>query len=184
VRDALRPVLGTSRVALVAVEEYVGPHNLPRLVGNGDVVLLCVDSHATRRMLDEHCGTLADVTLISGGNDGVEPELGLRGTWGNVQVRLRRGGRDSSPTLTAFHPEIAAARERPPGDGTGAHCTEQIASVPQLLFANLAVASGMLNALWALCCGALRYSEVGFDILEGRMRPVDVPAPEVRGLAR
>jgi hypothetical protein len=192
-RDALLRVLGGTPVTLVAVEQFLGPENLARLIGEGDVVLLCVDNHATRRLVDEHCARLSDVTLISGGNDGVEPEQGLRGTWGNVQVRLRRGGRDRSPTLGAYHPEIAGANEPPPGAAPGAapgagaggpeeHCTEQVASVPQILFANLAVASAMLNAFWALSCGALRYSEVGFDILEGRARPVDVPPPEVPGL--
>jgi hypothetical protein len=182
-RDALLRVLGGTPVTLVAVEQFLGPENLARLIGEGDVVLLCVDNHATRRLVDEHCARLSDVTLISGGNDGVEPEQGLRGTWGNVQVRLRRDGLDKSPTLGAFHPEIAQASERPPGSAPQEHCTEQVASVPQILFANLAVASCMLNAFWALTCGELRYSEVGFDILEARARPVDVPPPEVAGLA-
>ncbi|MHC5211178.1 MAG: ThiF family adenylyltransferase [Planctomycetota bacterium] len=182
VRDALRPVLGGTRVALVAVEEFLTPENLPRLIGEGDVVLLCVDNHGTRRVVDEHCAGLGDVTLISAGNDGVEPEQGLRGTWGNVQVRLRRGGQDRSPSLGAYHPEIAEARDPPPGSEPVEHCAEQVASVPQILFANLTAASGMLNAFWALSCGSLGYSEVGFDILGGRMRPVDVPPPEVHGL--
>jgi hypothetical protein len=47
-----------------------------------------------------------------------------------------------------------------------------VAAVPQVLFANLAVASALLNTLWLHLCGALHYGELAFDIAEGFMRPV------------
>jgi hypothetical protein len=159
--------LGESDVAVAAVGEYVTPDNVGRLIREGDHVLLCVDNHATRKLVSDHCGTLSDVTLVSGGNDGVEPPR-QRGTYGNVQVYLRRGGKDATASLTRFHPEIANPRGKLP---TELSCVELAQSVPQILFTNLAVASAMLSAYFACCCGALAYQEVKFDVLDARMLP-------------
>ena len=66
---------------------------------------LFVDNHRTRRLVDAHCATLADVVLISGGNDGIED--GASGTFGNVQVVRRAGGHALTNGLATFHSEIA-----------------------------------------------------------------------------
>ena len=137
-----------------------------------------MDNHATRKLVSDHCRRLRDVVLISGGNDGVETDSAgrqLRGTYGNCQVFLRRDGRDLSPALTRYHPEIAQPEDRLP---TAKNCTEMIASVPQVLFANLQAAAAMLNAFWLHACGTLHYSELTFDIAEGRMQPLPLPAPK------
>lgn len=177
VREELLPFVDGSLLELVAIEEYVDPDNLPRLVGEGDVVLLAVDNHATRRLVAEHCAGLDDVCLISGGNDGVgEDGSGrlLRGTYGNVQVHHRVGGRDASPPLAAYHPEIAAPRDALPTDVS---CSEAVMSVPQILFTNLATASALLSACFLHACDALAYPELCFDIAEGRMQPLALPWP-------
>lgn len=160
-------LLGESEVGVVAIGEYVTPDNVGRLIRPGDQVLLCVDNHATRKLVSEHCGTLEEVTLISGGNDGVEPPR-QRGTYGNVQIYLRRGGKDVTASLTKWHPEIA----RPVGKlPTEMSCVELAQKVPQILFTNLAVASAMLNAYFAQLSGRLTYQEVKLDVLEARMLP-------------
>lgn len=177
VAEDLDPLLGDAAVTLSGVPEFVTPANLDRLIHDGDLVLLAVDNHATRKLVGEHCATLANVCLISGGNDGVGRDgLGrsVSGTYGNVQVHRRSGGRDLTPALTAYHPEIASPVDALP---TEASCTEAILSVPQILFANLAAASAMLNAFYLEACGALEYAEVAFDIREGLMRPVRLPVP-------
>ena len=169
-RDDLAPRLENSAVSLIALEQYVTPENIGRLIRSGDIVLLAVDNHATRKLVNDQCAQLEEVCLISGGNDGVEKTAAggtRRGTFGNVQIYLRRGGTDGSPALTRFHPEIQTPADHLPT----LSCTEQIASVPQILFTNLAVASAMLNALWLHFCGALHYSEIAFDIADGLMRP-------------
>ncbi len=177
-RQDLLPRFLNSRLSLVAVAEYVTPANLPRLVRSGDHVILAVDNHATRKLVGDHCAGLDDVCLISGGNDGVEPATdggrARRGTFGNVQAYLRRGGADLSPSLTRFHPEIAQPADKHPGDLS---CTELISSVPQVLFANLTVAAAILNTFWLHCCGALHYPELVFDIAGGIMRPIAWPMP-------
>jgi len=49
------------------------------------------------------------------------------------------------------------------------------AGAPQLLFANLMVASLMLNAFYALREGRLNYSEVYLDIVQNVSRAVSRP---------
>jgi len=168
-----------SQLSIVAIEEFVTSENISRFIHNHDIVLLAVDNHATRKLVNDYCASqLSDVCLISGGNDGVEqsPEgTARRGTYGNVQVYLRRGGADCSPSLTRYHPEIAQPADRLPTDKS---CVQLLASVPQVLFTNLAVASAMLNTLWLHLCGALQYSELALDIAEGLMRPVPLPVPQ------
>ena len=174
VRDDLLDMLDDVALTLAAIEEYVSPENLPRLIREGDCVLLCVDNHATRKLVAEHCAKLDDVCLISGGNDGVGEDADgrfLRGTYGNVQVQVRSGGKDLSPALTAYHPEIEHPTDALPTDLS---CTEAMLSVPQILFTNLATASAMLNAVYLEACNARDYAEVCFDVAEGLMTPVEL----------
>lgn len=173
VRDELLPRFEDTLLSILAVEEYVSPENIARLIHPGDCVLLAVDNHKTRKMVNDFCSGLGNLLLISGGNDGIEPAPEgnrNRGTFGNVQIYLRREGRDITPPLDAFHPEIANPAGKLP---TELNCTELVMSSPQILFANLMTASAMLNALWLHLCGSLHYSEAVFDIAEALMRPVD-----------
>jgi hypothetical protein len=176
VLEDLSPMLGDAPITLSAVGEYATPENLDRLVREGDIVLLAVDNHATRKLVAEHCAhKLQDVCLISGGNDGIgEDSLGrvVRGTYGNVQVHRRLEGRDVTPSLFAHHPEIAKPADRLPTDVS---CSEAIVSVPQILFANLASASAMLNTFYLHVCRDLKYAEVCFDLRDALMRPLELP---------
>jgi molybdopterin/thiamine biosynthesis adenylyltransferase len=147
-----------------AVCEYVTEENVARLLGEGDLVFLMVDNHASRHLVSQHAGALADLTLISGGNDFED---------GNVQVYLRQGGQDLSPALTRYHPEIAHPQDRHPATLS---CEELMAAgAPQLLFTNLLVAALMLNAFYAIRQGSLPYSEVYLDILQNTCRAVSRP---------
>jgi len=138
-----------------------------------------VDNNQTRRLVSEHLGTLSDAVLFSGGNDGVDPPR-ERGTYGNVQIAIRRDGKDVTAPITRFYPRIARAEGELPG---GLSCGELAVSVPQIQFANLAVASWMLNAFFAYSCSQLAYQEVKFDILEARalphfpLKPKEIPEP-------
>ena len=150
------------RVSLRAFGQYVDAVNIVDVIENGTCVLLAVDNHATRKLVSDFCGTLSDVTLISGGN-----EL----TDGNVQVFARREGQNLTTPLTGFHPEIARPADRSPAD---LGCDVLLAEgEPQLLFTNLAVASAMLSAWYgAIELGRLGYDEVYLDITAARMVPV------------
>jgi hypothetical protein len=179
VQGDIAAMLGEAPITLLAVEQFVTANNIGQLIHDGDIVLLAVDNHATRKLVAEHCAHhLDDVCLISGGNDGVgQDSLGrqVQGTYGNVQIHLRREGCDRTPSLFAYHPEIASPADRMPTD---ASCTDAILSVPQIVFANLASASAMLNAFYLQVCRDLGYAEVCFDIRDALMRPLDLPVPE------
>ena len=151
-------------VAFRSKPEYVTEDNVARLIGEGEVVFLMVDNHASRHLVSRHVSSLADLSLISGGNDYED---------GNVQVYIRQGGLDLTPSLARYHPEIAAPQDRNPA---AMSCEELMAAgAPQLLFANLMVASLMLNAFYALRQGRLNYSEVYLDILQNASRAVSRP---------
>lgn len=178
VHEELLPRFADSCLALDFIDEYVTPENVGRLIHSGDIIFLAVDNHATRKLVSDHCATLREVCLISGGNDGIEKTADarqLRGTFGNVQIYVRSGGKDLTPSLTRFHPEIANPADKNPADK---NCTELIVSVPQILFANLTVAAAMLNTLWLYLCGATHYAELAFDIADGLMRPTVSVAEE------
>jgi molybdopterin/thiamine biosynthesis adenylyltransferase len=176
--EDLVQTLGDAPVTLSAVEQYVTSENVGELILDGDVVLLAVDNHATRKLVAEHCASAVEnVCLISGGNDGVGKDSSghlVQGTYGNVQVHRRRDGCDETPSLFAYHPEIAEPSDVLP---TEISCTEAIASVPQIVFSNLAAASAMLNAFYLHVCQDLDYAEVCFDIRDALMRPVELPLP-------
>ena len=175
-RAELLPRIAESPLTLLAIEKYVTAQNISRLIREDDVVILAVDNHATRKLVNDHCATqLANVSLISGGNDGVSAVPGgrvHRGTYGNVQVYLRRDGHDASPSLARFHPEIAQPADQHPLEKS---CTEIVATVPQILFTNLLVATSILGSFWLHLCDRLHYSEVAFDLADAVMNPVPLP---------
>jgi molybdopterin/thiamine biosynthesis adenylyltransferase len=151
------------------VPEYVTRKNVDGIIQTGDLVFLAVDNHRTRHLVDLHCATLPDIALISGGNDGVE--AGARGTFGNVQLVHRRGGRPLTNTLGRFHPEIREPDDRSPAE---LGCTELAAAgAPQLLFTNFAVASAMLNTFYGWLQQEVAYEEVYLDILRNRVLPTE-----------
>lgn len=175
--DDLQPRLAETGLALIAIEEFITPGNIRRLIRNGDIVLLCVDNHATRKLVSDFCGLLDDVVLISGGNDGIGEGASGRfhnGTYGNCQVYIRQWGEDRSPSLTEYHAEIDEPDDDLP---TETDCVNMVVSTPQLLLANLQAASTILNALWLYLCGMSHYSELAFDIGEGLMKPLAIPKP-------
>jgi molybdopterin/thiamine biosynthesis adenylyltransferase len=175
VREDLLRYFATSRLTMVAIEEYVTPENVGRLIHDGDIVVLCVDNHRTRQLVNAHCCRLGDVCLLSGGNDGVGVDsTGIlrRGTFGNVQAYVRRDGRDLTPSLAEFHPEIANPGDKHPAE---ASCMELIASTPQILPTNMQTASSLLTTLYLYLCSTLHFGELVFDIGEATMNPLPLP---------
>ncbi len=167
--EELAPHYGEG-VNLLPISRYVTADNVATLVGEGDVVFCQPDNHATRRIVEQRCARLDEVVLISGGNDGVAD--GSSGTYGNVQLYLRRDGQDVTNAISRFHPEIANPADHLP---TEVGCAEAAVSAPQLLFTNATVAAAMLSSFYALLSGCLEYEELYFDTLLGRMVPVSRP---------
>lgn len=166
--EEIRHTLGdATSINVIAIPEYITKDNIGRLIKPNDIAFLCVDNHPTRKLVSDHVGTLSDCVLFSGGNEGVDPPK-ERGTYGNAQIYFRKGGVDLTVPLSKYHPEIANPKGKMP---TEMDCIEMAFSLPQILFANIAVAGAMLNMFYTLLCGKLTYQEVKFDILEGRSMP-------------
>ena len=143
-----------------AVADYLTEANVATVIRDGDVVLLAVDNHWTRFVVDKHLATLGEVTLISGGNDETD---------GNVQLVRRRNGEFVDGGLAEIHGEIGRATEAEFAARNG--CEGQAEERPQLVVTNLMVASAMLNCLWAVLeRGSVSYSEVYLDVIANAMR--------------
>jgi len=160
--------VASGALTILPVPKYLGPGNVRRLVEERDVIFLCVDNHSTRRSVSNRCRKLANVLLISGGNDGIED--GRPGTFGNVMVYIRAAGRDQTSPLTRFHPEIARPADRRPDQQSCGELAQSTA--PQLLFTNLAVASAMLGTFYSWLSETLDYEEIFLDIAQGKMTSV------------
>ena len=163
----LSRIFGRPRFYIRPVDQYINEDNVEELIVEKDIVFSCVDNHATRKLLSERCERLDDVVLISGGNDGVED--GSRGTYGNVQIFRRAGGKELNPPLTRFHPEIASPTDEPPSQG----CADLAAgTAPQILWTNFFAAAVMGSAFYRLLRPdpeQVMYDEACFDILEAQL---------------
>jgi molybdopterin/thiamine biosynthesis adenylyltransferase len=153
------------KVHLRAKKEYITESNIITSIRENDVVFLCVDNHATRKLVSERCSELDEVLLISGGNDFTD---------GDVLVYQRQRGRDLTPPLTAL-PEIAKPNDKNPGNFTDEErlgCQREAENNPQLLFMNLDIASCMLGCYYASEQGRLKFKRVFSDILTQARRVV------------
>jgi hypothetical protein len=147
-------------LTMQGIADYLTEANVATVIRDGDAVLLAVDNHWSRFVVDRHLATLDEVTLISGGNDETD---------GNVQLVRRRGGEFVDGSLAEIHVEIGRATEAEFAARNG--CERQIEERPQLVVTNLMVASAMLNCLWAVLeRGSVSYSEVYLDVIANAMR--------------
>jgi len=143
-----------NQISVDAIPHFVNLYTIEKIVKEKDIVLLAVDNHKTRNIVSNYCRELQDVTLISGGN-----EL----TDGNVQIYIRKGGRDLTPDLGDYHPEIQNPRDRTPEEMS---CEELSKSEPQLYFTNLGAATLMCWMFYNVVVKEnYKFSEVYFDIL-------------------
>ncbi len=135
-------------------DEYITNDNANEMIKDGDTIFLCVDNHTTRKLVSNYVSTIDNCILISGGNDYID---------GNVQVYIRENGKDLTPSLTMYHPEIDNPTDQHP---VNMSCEELSNSDPQLYFSNLTAATVMCWVLYALQQGKFNFlkSEVYFDI--------------------
>lgn len=138
------------QLSFEAVKAFIGPERtddtepIAAVIREGDVVFLQVDNDRTKHFVDAHCQGLEDIALISGGTD----DEVLR-----VQVLLRRGGRNVTPALSAYCPEILTPRdELPKLPCPGLHEeSDPNATVVQHPFTLMTASVFMLNALHQVC---------------------------------
>jgi molybdopterin/thiamine biosynthesis adenylyltransferase len=155
------------RIYFKVKAEYLTADNVITNIRENDHVFLCVDNHATRKLVSDRCQELDNVLLISGGNDYTD---------GNVIIYIRKNGKNITKSPTELYKSIANPEDKNPGESTGvrAGCEAEAQVHPQLLFTNLAIASWMLNCYYAFEQDKVFYEQIYVDILTGRSRP----APE------
>lgn len=144
-----------SNIRFDVFEAFISKDNISEVIMEGDIVFLCVDNHKSRMIVSNYCKELKDITLISGGNEYTD---------GNVQIYLRKEGKDLTPDLCAYHPEIENPDDKLPDEMS---CQELSESEPQLYFTNLGVATFMCWAFYNVVVKEeYERSEVYFDILK------------------
>jgi hypothetical protein len=184
-RQLFRPADVTANKAEAAVEacanthvraipQYLSEENLPRMLQNGDTVLICADNFTVRKRIEDHCKALDDVIVINGGNEKYS---------GSIQLWVRAAGEDVTPRIGYLHPEIALRK----GEDRAAMTCAQAAALPggeQTIIANLQSATWMLTALWRAHTLAflhsvdqepspLTWTELQFDALLGTVDHID-----------
>jgi len=133
---------------------FLDENNISEIVTENSIVFVSVDNHKTRRLVSNYAKKLNDIIIISGGN-----EL----TDGNVQIFIRKGGENVTPSLTDYHPEIENPLDKSPDEMS---CEELSHSEPQLYFTNFMVAGHMCSAFYNIIeRNNYKISEVYFDIL-------------------
>lgn len=141
-------------LSINAIPDYITEENISNIILNEDLLLMGVDNHKTRKIVSDHCKTLENIILISGGNNYTD---------GNVQIYYRKEGKDLTPDLCSYHPEINQPGDKLP---TEMSCEELSKSEPQLLFTNLTAATLMCQAFYNVVIrDEIKYCETYFDII-------------------
>jgi len=143
-----------NKVTFQDFNEFINEDNVSSLILEDSIVFICVDNHISRKIISDHCQTLNNITVISGGNEYTD---------GNVQLYQRKGGVNVTASLTEYHPEIEYPEDQSPEDMS---CEELSHSEPQLLFTNLTVATIMCWMFYAIHKekDVTKHGEVYFDI--------------------
>ena len=145
-----------------AIPRYLDEKTLS-ILNDAELILLAVDNHATRKLVDDYIGKAKNpIVVVSGGNDYTD---------GNIMVRyFNKVTKSLSPSLASRHSEIATPTDRNPSD---IGCDELIESEPQLIVTNFMMASMMLNAIYNILTQKEQdYEEVYGDVLLNKSRPV------------
>jgi len=145
--------------------QYITNENIQMFIKDYDYVFICVDNHNTRKLISKYCeNNINNITIISGGNEYID---------GNVQIYIKRNGKEVTPSLTKYHPEIETPKDKNPEDMS---CQELAISEPQLIFANMGVATFMCFAFYNIINENYKYSESYFDIelmsADGKIRNI------------
>lgn len=154
---------------VVAHQEFISENNIEDAIRERDVVLICADNMAVRRLINQRAKSLRTVVVVNGGN-----ELHT----GSVQTFQRTAGKNITPALDFFAPEFKQIDNG--ADPATMSCAE-IAQLPggeQSVMANQSVAAFMLQALHRVRSmvydNEQQWTKVTFDILAGTVQTSDV----------
>jgi len=150
-------------------EAYIGEDNVAKAIKSGDIVFICADNMAVRRVINTHCKTLDDVVLLNGGNELYS---------GSVQIYARLDGKAMTPALDFWSPEFDPRND---GEDRSAMSCAEIAEMPggeQTVVANNSVAALLLQALARYDIDRFeespQWTKATFDIDAGTFQTSDV----------
>lgn len=103
---------------------YINSGNMHKCFSDGDIILLGVDNHKTRKLTQDFCCDMDNILLVSGGNNYID---------GDVLVYAKKNGVALTPTIYQYNKDILNYTDRSPED---IGCDELIPSDPQLIFTN------------------------------------------------
>jgi len=161
------------RMMFESVCEYITEKNIEHYIEDGNIVIMGVDNHKTRKVVSDYVSNLDNIVLFSGGNDYVD---------GSVQIYIREGGEDITPSLTAHHDEIKFPTDKSPHEMS---CEELHKVEPQLLFVNLGAALVICWAFYKYLTGGYKKGqandcEIYFDMTRLAVNAVQRVAPQSR----
>ena len=152
-------------IRLTCIESFVTEETIAEIISEDAIIFLCVDNHATRKLVSDYCEDMENVIVFSGGNELKD---------GNMQIFMRENGVNKSfPIANHLHREIQFPTDRNPAE---LGCQDLQERVRQLLATNRSIATVMFNAFTAyaegelLVEGKLRYDEVYIDIITNNSR--------------
>ncbi len=150
--------------------EYVGEDNVTRVIQNDDVVLICADNMAVRRLINNHAKTLGNIVIINGGNEKHS---------GSVQYFERILSVNITPPLNFASSEFDPANDE--FDRSEMSCAEiaVLTGGEQTIIANQTTAALMMAALWRSDndvhdTNIKNWTKITFDHLEGLVQTSDV----------
>ena len=122
-----------SKLNIIEKSIYINSVNMKDCFHESDnnLILLGVDNHKTRKLVQDYCSGLNNVLLISGGNNWID---------GDVLIYARKNGVSLTPTIYEYNPEIYNYTDKSPEE---MGCDELEKSEPQLIFTNGMVAMCM-----------------------------------------
>jgi molybdopterin/thiamine biosynthesis adenylyltransferase len=137
-----------------SIPVFVNSFNSSRVIQDGDVVFMAVDNHKSRKIVSDRCKEIDNVILISGGNEFED---------GNVQIYIKKEGRELTPAIDKYHPEIRNPMNNSPEDLS---CEELQQSAPQLFFMNMMIATYMCAAFYNTTEKDKYHSDVYVDLVK------------------
>jgi hypothetical protein len=154
----------------VAEQDGLRARAIANVIKEEYCVMLAVDNHKTRKIVNDYCEGLKNVVVISGSNDGADNCM--------LQVFIRVNGNNITPPLTYGHPHILYPEDQSPVDRVNlGGCDGRIRSGKQLPATLFACACLMQNAFHTARrlqengnLQGFAYREIYWDIVRGKFR--------------
>lgn len=148
------------KVITTFFDQYITSDNISKIITNNDIVLLCVDNHKTRKVFENYCKELDNITIISGGNELYD---------GNIMIFNRINKENITPLFTELHPEIIDSKDKSPEEMS---CEELLESSPQIGIVNATISDIMRRNLFAILHKGIRHYEIFVNCLTATERRI------------